>query len=74
MATDGGQHLSGGPVLEDLRLRKLGAENERVETRLVDQRCCRDHISILGICFQHNLLLVLLINVNYDRLACVAVP
>ena len=36
MATDGGQHLGGDPVLEDLRLRELGGENERVETRLVD--------------------------------------
>ena len=36
MATDGGQHLGGDPVLEDLRLRELGAEDEGVETRLVD--------------------------------------
>ena len=36
MATDGGQHLGGDPVLELLGRRELGGENERVETRLVD--------------------------------------
>ena len=36
VATDGGQHLGGDPVLEDLRLRELGGEDDGVETRLVD--------------------------------------
>ena len=36
VATDGGQHLGGDPVLEDLRLRELRGEDKRVETRLVD--------------------------------------
>ena len=36
VAADGGQHLGGDPVLEDLRLRQLGGEDDGVETRLVD--------------------------------------
>ena len=36
VAADGGQYLGGDPVLEDLRLRQLGGEDEGVEARLVD--------------------------------------
>ena len=36
VAADGGQLLGSDPVLEDLRLRQLGGENEGVEARLVD--------------------------------------
>ena len=36
VAADGGLYLGGDQVLEDLRLRQLGGENEGVEARLVD--------------------------------------
>jgi len=36
VTADGGQHLGGDPVLEDLRLRELRGEDEGVKTRLVD--------------------------------------
>ena len=36
VAADGGLYLGGDPMLEYLRLRQLGGENEGVEGRLVD--------------------------------------